>query len=38
MQALRKTGVTLEMIKREHSIFGLPFAITAAMLASIRFS
>jgi hypothetical protein len=26
MQALHKTGVTLEMIKWEHSIFALPFA------------
>jgi 4-hydroxybenzoate polyprenyltransferase len=33
MQALHKSGVTLEMIKWEHSIFELPFALTAAMLA-----
>ena len=44
MQALQKIGVTLEMIKWDHSIFALPFALTVAMLAasgwlaSIRFS
>jgi 4-hydroxybenzoate polyprenyltransferase len=31
---LRNTRVTLEMIKWEHSIFALPFALTAAMLAA----
>lgn len=30
----RNTGVTLEMIKWEHSIFALPFALTAAVLAA----
>ena len=30
----RSTAVTLEMIKWEHSIFALPFALTAAMLAA----
>lgn len=35
MQAIfRKTGTTLEMIKWEHSIFALPFALTAALLAA----
>ena len=34
MQALHKTGVTLEKIKWEHSIFALPFALTAAALAA----
>ncbi|MGA8743750.1 MAG: UbiA-like polyprenyltransferase [Terracidiphilus sp.] len=29
-----KTGTTLEMIKWEHSIFALPFALTAVLLAS----
>src|SRR3569833_162027 len=29
-----KTRTTLEMIKREHSIFALPFALTAVLLAS----
>ncbi|WP_263359812.1 hypothetical protein [Acidicapsa ligni] len=33
MQALHKIDVTLEMIKREHSIFAQPFALTAAMLS-----
>jgi hypothetical protein len=28
MQALHKIGVTLGMIKWEHSIFALPFALT----------
>ena len=31
---LKKTGTTLEMIKWEHSIFALPFALTAALLAA----
>jgi 4-hydroxybenzoate polyprenyltransferase len=31
---LRKIGTTLEMIKWEHSIFALPFALTAALLAA----
>jgi len=31
---IRNLGVTLEMIKWEHSIFALPFALTAAMLAA----
>ncbi|WP_263410146.1 UbiA-like polyprenyltransferase [Terriglobus tenax] len=30
----RNTAVTLEMIKWEHSIFALPFALTAAVLAA----
>lgn len=30
----RNTGVTLEMIKWEHSVFALPFALTGAMLAA----
>ncbi len=30
----RSTAVTLEMIKWEHSIFALPFALTGAMLAA----
>ena len=30
---LRKVGTTLEMIKWEHSVFALPFALSAAMLA-----
>jgi len=30
----RKIGTTLEMIKWEHSIFVLPFALTGAMLAA----
>jgi 4-hydroxybenzoate polyprenyltransferase len=30
----RSIGVTLEMIKWEHSIFALPFALTGAMLAA----
>src|SRR5579875_3250107 len=32
--ALHSTRVTLEMIKWEHSIFALPFALTAAVLAA----
>ena len=31
---LRNTRTTLEMIKWEHSIFALPFALTAALLAA----
>ena len=31
---VRSTAVTLEMIKWEHSIFALPFALTGAMLAA----
>lgn len=31
---LKKTGVALEMIKWEHSIFALPFALTASVLAA----
>ncbi len=31
---MRNVGVTLEMIKWEHSIFALPFALTGAMLAA----
>ncbi len=34
MPLLRQTRITLEMIKWEHSIFALPFALTGAMLAS----
>jgi 4-hydroxybenzoate polyprenyltransferase len=34
MSLLRSVGVTLEMIKWEHSIFALPFALTGAMLAA----
>ena len=30
----RNTSVTLEMIKWEHSVFALPFALTAAVLAA----
>ncbi len=33
-RVLRSTRVTLEMIKWEHSIFALPFALTAAVLAA----
>src|SRR5690348_3464386 len=32
--ALHKTRTTLEMIKWEHSIFALPFAMTAVLLAA----
>ncbi|MEO8726515.1 MAG: UbiA-like polyprenyltransferase [Acidobacteriaceae bacterium] len=32
--ALRSTGTTLEMIKWEHSIFALPFALCGALLAA----
>ena len=31
---LRSVGITLEMIKWEHSIFALPFALSGAMLAA----
>src|SRR5580692_6105923 len=31
---LRSTRITLEMIKWEHSIFALPFALTGAVLAA----
>ena len=34
MGLTRKIRTTLEMIKWEHSIFALPFALTAALLAS----
>jgi 4-hydroxybenzoate polyprenyltransferase len=34
MSFVRSVGVTLEMIKWEHSIFALPFALTGAMLAA----
>jgi 4-hydroxybenzoate polyprenyltransferase len=34
MGFLRSMGTTLEMIKWEHSIFALPFALTGAMLAA----
>lgn len=34
MPFLRNLGLTLEMIKWEHSIFALPFALTGAMLAA----
>jgi len=34
MPFFRNIGVTLEMIKWEHSIFALPFALTGAMLAA----
>ena len=34
MGVLRNVGVTLEMIKWEHSIFALPFALCGAMLAA----
>ncbi len=34
MALLRSVAVTLEMIKWEHSIFALPFALTGAMLAA----
>ena len=33
MQALSKIRITLEMIKFEHSVFALPFALTGALLA-----
>ena len=31
---LRSLGTTLEMIKWEHSVFALPFALTGAVLAA----
>ncbi len=34
MALLRSVGTTLEMIKWEHSVFALPFALTAAVLAA----
>ncbi len=34
MSFVRNLGTTLEMIKWEHSIFALPFALTGAMLAA----
>jgi 4-hydroxybenzoate polyprenyltransferase len=34
MSLVSKTGVALEMIKWEHSIFALPFALTGAILAA----
>ncbi|RRA47291.1 UbiA-like polyprenyltransferase [Acidipila sp. EB88] len=34
MALLRSVGHTLEMIKWEHSVFALPFALTAAVLAA----
>ncbi len=34
MPLLRNLGATLEMIKWEHSIFALPFALTGAVLAA----
>ncbi|MBV8631555.1 MAG: UbiA family prenyltransferase [Silvibacterium sp.] len=37
MGLFRNVGVTLEMIKWEHSIFALPFALTGAMLAAHGF-
>ncbi len=30
-----RTKITLEMIKWEHSIFALPFALTGALLAAL---
>jgi len=33
-EILKKMGTTLEMIKWEHSIFALPFALTAMLLAA----
>jgi len=37
MAFFRSMGITLEMIKWEHSIFALPFALTGAMLAARGF-
>lgn len=34
MALVRSIGITLEMIKWEHSVFALPFALTGAMLAA----
>lgn len=36
-RVLRSTRITLEMIKWEHSIFALPFALTGAVLAANGF-
>lgn len=33
-RVLHNTRTTLEMIKWEHSVFALPFALTAALLAA----
>src|ERR1700679_1983640 len=33
-QLIQNTRVTLEMIKWEHSVFALPFALTGAVLAA----
>jgi 4-hydroxybenzoate polyprenyltransferase len=33
-RAIRSTRITLEMIKWEHSVFALPFALTGAVLAA----
>src|SRR6185437_2319558 len=33
-KAFRSTLITLEMIKWEHSVFALPFALTGALLAA----
>jgi hypothetical protein len=35
MQTLHKIGVTLEKLKWEHSIFALPFALTACDVSGI---
>src|ERR1700675_3706956 len=37
VRILEKTRTTLEMIKWEHSIFALPFALTATILAANGF-
>ena len=34
MSFLKNIGITLEMIKWEHSVFALPFALVGAMLAA----
>src|SRR5271155_4707750 len=34
MPLLRSLGITLEMIKWQHSVFALPFALMGAMLAA----
>ena len=34
MQALRHLGVVLEMIKFEHTLFALPFALMGMLLAA----
>jgi hypothetical protein len=36
MKLWRNVGLTLEMIKREHSVFALPFALTARSLVGFR--